>query len=135
MKHHRKIVEQLLSTAGVQIDGRDPWDIRVRDQRFYARVLKDGSLGLGESYMEGWWDCARIDEFICRLLKGDLAEKSRGNLRLLLFGLFARIFNLQSLVRASIAARRHYDLGNDLFLSFLDPAISTVAPIFRERTI
>ncbi|MHB9098471.1 MAG: hypothetical protein ACYC5X_11700 [Syntrophales bacterium] len=49
MRNHRKIVEQLLFTAGVRIDGPDPWDIQVRDEGFYARVLKDGSLGLGES--------------------------------------------------------------------------------------
>jgi len=121
MKNHRMIVNQLLFDAGVRIDGPDPWDIQVRDERFYARVLKDGSLGLGESYMEGWWDCARIDEFICRLLKGDLRDKIKGNLRALLFWFSARIFNLQSPVRVTIAARGHYDLGNDLFFSFLDP--------------
>ncbi|MHB9098472.1 MAG: cyclopropane fatty acyl phospholipid synthase [Syntrophales bacterium] len=71
--------------------------------------------------MEGWWDCARIDELICRLLKGNMGGKIRGSLWALLFGLSTRIFNLQSPVRASIAARRHYDLGNDLFFSFLDP--------------
>ena len=72
MKNHRKIIEPLLSTAGVRINGSDPWDIQVRDEGFYACVLKDGNIGLGESYMDGWWDCARIDEFICRLLKGNL---------------------------------------------------------------
>ena len=120
MNTQRKIVEQLLSETGVRINGPGRWDIQVRDDRFYARVLKDGSLGLGESYMEGWWDCLRIDEFICRLLKGNLEKKIRGNLRSLLFYLAARIFNLQSAARAGIIARRHYDLGNNLFLSFLD---------------
>ena len=132
MKDHRTIVEQLLCTAGVRVDGPDPWDIRVRDERFYARLLKDGSLGLGESYMEGWWECARIDEFICRLLKGNLGEKIRGNLRVPLFGLFAWIFNLQTPVRASIATRRHYDLGNDLFFSFLDPCNQYSCAYFQE---
>lgn len=56
----RKIVEQMLSEIGIQINGPDRWDIQVQDDRFYIRVLKDGSLGLGESYMEGWWDCPRI---------------------------------------------------------------------------
>ena len=121
MQKHRKIIEQLLLETGIRINGPEPWDIQVRDERFYARVLKDGSLGLGESYMEGWWDCLRIDEFICRLLKGNLEEKIRGNLRTLLFYLSARIFNRQSPARADIIARRHYDLGNDLFFSFLDP--------------
>ena len=71
--------------------------------------------------MEGWWDCVRIDEFICRLLKGDMEEKIRRNLRTLICYLSARIFNQQSPARAEIVTRRHYDLGNDLFFSFLDP--------------
>jgi cyclopropane-fatty-acyl-phospholipid synthase len=121
MQKHRKIIEQWLSETGIRIDGPGRWDIQVRDERFYARALKDGSLGLGESYMEGWWDCARIDEFICRLLKGNLEEKIRGNLRTFWSYVSARVFNIQSLARAGIVARRHYDLGNDLFFSFLDP--------------
>lgn len=121
MQKHRKMIEQLLLETGIRINGPEVWDIQVHDERFYIRVLKDGSLGLGESYMEGWWDCIRIDEFIARLLKGDLAEKIRGNFRTFLLYLSARIFNRQSPARADIIARRHYDLGNDLFLSFLDP--------------
>ena len=77
MQKHRRIIEQLLAETGVRIDGPDPWDIQVRDGRFFDRVLSDGSLGLGESYMEGWWDCPRLDAFICRLLKGNLEEKIR----------------------------------------------------------
>jgi cyclopropane-fatty-acyl-phospholipid synthase len=121
MHASREIIEQLLSGAGVRVNGPDPWDIQVRDGRFFDRVMKDGSLGFGESYMEGWWDCSRVDELINRLLKGNLEEKIRGNLRTLLHYLSARIFNRQSPARADIIARRHYDLGNDLFFSFLDP--------------
>ena len=116
-----KIIEQLLSEIGVTVNGPNPWDIQIRDERFFSRVLKEKSLGLGESYMEGWWDCLQIDEFIYRLLKGNMEDKIRGNLRTLLFYLSARIFNHQSPDRADIIARRHYDLGNDLFFSFLDP--------------
>jgi cyclopropane-fatty-acyl-phospholipid synthase len=64
MHNPRRIIEQLLAEIDVRINGPERWDIQVRDERFYARALKDRSLGLGESYMEGWWDCARIDEFI-----------------------------------------------------------------------
>jgi len=120
MHQGKKLIEGWLAETGVRIDGSDPWDIRVRDDRFYARVLRDANLGLGEAYMEGWWDCPRIDEFICRLLRGNLEEKVRRNLRTLLQYGAARIFNLQSSARADIIARRHYDLGNDLFFAFLD---------------
>jgi cyclopropane-fatty-acyl-phospholipid synthase len=132
MGANRKVIEQLLAETDVKINGPDPWDIQVRDERFYTRVLKDKSLGLGESYMEGWWDCARIDECICRLLKGNLEEKIKGNLSTLLFYLCARSLNLQSLSRADIIARRHYDLDNDLFLSFLDPYNQYSCAYFQE---
>lgn len=132
MQKHRKVFEQLLTETGIAINGPEPWDIQVRDERFYTRVLKDGSLGLGESYMAGWWDCARIDEFICRLLKSNLEEKIRGNLRTILFYLSARIFNLQSPGRADIIARRHYDIGNDFFFSFLDPCNQYSCGYFQE---
>ena len=132
MHASRKVIEQLLAGAGVRVNGPDPWDIQVRDARFYDRVLKDGSLGLGESYMAGWWECTCIDELICRLLKETLEEKIRGNLRTLFLSLSSRIFNRQSPARADIIARRHYDLGNDLFFSFLDPYNQYSCGYFQE---
>lgn len=38
----------------------------------FSRVLAQGSLGLGESYMDGWWDCERLDEFFFRILRARL---------------------------------------------------------------
>jgi SAM-dependent methyltransferase len=124
MNDHRKIIEQLLSTAGVRIDGPDPWDIQVRDEGFYARVLKDGSLGLGESYMESWWDCARIDEFICRILRAQLEQEIKPGWPLLLRAVVSRTFNQQSRRRAFVIADRHYDIGNDLFALMLGKSMS-----------
>jgi len=121
MHKPKRIIEQFLAEAGIHINGPNMWDIQVLDERFYARVLKSGSLGLGEAYMEGWWNCARIDAFIGRLLKARLDERISRNLRTCLSYLSARLFNLQSVARAGIVARRHYDLGDDLFFSFLDP--------------
>lgn len=114
------IVRELLQQAGIDINGSNPWDIQVHDRRFYHRVVRNRNLGLGEAYMDGWWDCTRIDEMICRLLDGGLEEKVRANLGYLLRFLPAVLFNLQSRTRARIIARRHYDLGNDLFFAFLD---------------
>ena len=50
------IIRHLLDLAQVQVNGSNPWDITVHDPRFYDRVLRETSLGLGESYMDGWWD-------------------------------------------------------------------------------
>jgi cyclopropane-fatty-acyl-phospholipid synthase len=112
---------ELLKEAGVTVNGADPWDIQVHDDRFYVRVLEEKNLGLGESYMEGWWDCQSIDGFIYRILKANLEARIRGNFKYLLCFLPSKLLNLQSKQRSSLVAERHYDLGNDLFLSFLDP--------------
>ena len=50
--NHKQVVQQLLDRAQVQINGNEPGDILVHNDGFYNRVLAQGSLGLGESYME-----------------------------------------------------------------------------------
>jgi cyclopropane-fatty-acyl-phospholipid synthase len=115
----RARAEELLALAGVTVDGAEPWDIRVRDRRLFARVLAQGSLGLGESYMDGWWDCPRLDEFFHRVLGAGLDAKVQpwhDALRVLR----ARLVNLQRPARAFEVGRRHYDIGNDLFARMLD---------------
>jgi cyclopropane-fatty-acyl-phospholipid synthase len=121
MKADKRIVQELLGLCGVAVDGPNPWDLRVKDDRFYARVLGEKSLGLGDSYMDGWWECERIDELICRILRAGVEKRVRGNPRLALAAVAAAVRNRQTLARARIVAERHYDTGNDLFFSFLDP--------------
>ena len=121
MPDYRKVVEELLALSGVTLNGGNAWDIQVHDDRLYARVLSDKNLGLGESYMDGWWDCPRIDEFIYRILSARLDEKVKGSLKLLIPSALAILSNRQGRARAKDVAERHYDLGNDLFFSFLDP--------------
>jgi len=72
---HRQMFADLLAAAGVTIDGPQPWDIQVRDERLYARVLRERNLGLGEAYIDGWWDCPRLDEFFALVLKSGLEER------------------------------------------------------------
>ena len=115
------IVEELLQTAGVAIGGHNPWDIRVKDDRTYARVLQEKNLGLGESYMDGWWDCDRLDELFYRIIKARLNEKVKGSLRLIVPVIQAHLLNLQTKRLSRTVARQHYDLGNELFMAFLDP--------------
>jgi cyclopropane-fatty-acyl-phospholipid synthase len=108
------VIRELLSQAGIDVNGSQPWDIQVHDDRFYDRVLKEVELGLGESYMDGWWDCEAVDQFITRALTADLDQKIKGNWKIMLHVLRARIFNLQTLSRAFEIGEHHYDLGNDL---------------------
>ncbi|MGB8214868.1 MAG: cyclopropane fatty acyl phospholipid synthase [Anaerolineales bacterium] len=117
-------VRALLGLADIQINGSRPWDLQVHDKRLYERVLQNSSLGLGEAYMEGWWDCEAIDDFICRVLKAHLDEKVRNNLRLVFQVTRSRLFNRQSKARAFEVGEKHYDLGNDLYLAMLDKRLN-----------
>ncbi|QJB37454.1 cyclopropane fatty acyl phospholipid synthase [Chitinophaga oryzae] len=114
------IVTRLLSAAGITVNGSNPWDIRVYNEDFYSRALYNGSLGLGESYMDGYWDCLRLDEFFYKLLRSNLDKSVRKSIRLKMDILLARMFNFQRPARATRNGQRHYDAGNDLFLNMLD---------------
>jgi cyclopropane-fatty-acyl-phospholipid synthase len=116
----KTIAEDILALAGVKINGNNPWDIRVHNDEFYRRAITEGELGVGESYMDCWWDAEKIDEFICQILKAQLDEKIRLKLSILFRLLSVRLFNLQTRGRAFIVGEKHYDLGNDLFQSMLD---------------
>jgi cyclopropane-fatty-acyl-phospholipid synthase len=116
-----RVVSALLGKVGVEINGSNPWDIRVEDGRFYARVLREKSLGFGESYMEGWWECERLDELITRILKGGLERVTREGLFLLAPLVLDLLLNRQSRRRSELVADLHYNIGNDLFFAFLDP--------------
>ena len=117
----RKIIQKILDSADVKINGNRAWDIKVNNERFYDRVLIKGTLGFGESYLDGWWDCEEIDEMICRILKFSDKDIVYKNLTNFLCFLKSKFFNLQTKIKAKEVARKHYDLGNDLYLSFLDP--------------
>ncbi len=77
MKNCQSLIEGLILPAGIRINGNDPSDITVYDERFYNRVLRDGSLGLGESYMDGWWDCKAPDRLLYKLLSAGVEKTNQ----------------------------------------------------------
>jgi len=109
-----KIIRGLFDLADIQVNGNNPWDIQVHDKRFYARVLCDAELGVGESYMDGWWDCEAIDQMVDRALRARLELKIKGDRKIQFHMLQSRLLNLQTATRAYEVGQRHYDLGNDL---------------------
>ncbi|WP_312974489.1 cyclopropane fatty acyl phospholipid synthase [Atlantibacter sp.] len=115
-----RIVNDLLSKAGVAINGSSPADLQVKNPDFYKRVLQQGSLGLGESYMDGWWECERLDQFFTNVIKAGLENQLPTHFKDTLRVLGARLFNLQTQKRAWMVGKEHYDLGNDLFSRMLD---------------
>ena len=129
----RSKVEELLATADVRVDGERPWDVQVHEPRFFARVLAQGSLGLGESYMDGWWDAPSLDGFLYQLLHAGVDEHVH-SLGDVLAGLKARVVNMQSMRRSFTVGRRHYDLGNDLYSAMLGQRLVYSCAYWRDAT-
>ncbi len=115
----RRRLELLFGECGVEIDGPNAWDIQVHHEDFYSRVIACGSLGLGESYMDGWWDVRDLDGFIYRLLAANLDDRVSA-WRDVFAGLTATFLNLQRRSRAFDVGDRHYNLGNEFYEGMLD---------------
>ncbi|MFH8134394.1 cyclopropane fatty acyl phospholipid synthase [Pantoea osteomyelitidis] len=130
--HWYRIAHEMLEKADIEVNGTRPWDIQVKNPDFFKRVLQEGSLGLGESYMDGWWECERLDMFFYRVLKHKLDEQLPHHFKDTLRIAAARLTNLQSKKRAWIVGKEHYDLGNDLFALMLDPFMQYSCGYWKE---
>jgi cyclopropane-fatty-acyl-phospholipid synthase len=120
----KEYVCRTLENADIRIDGDRDWDLRVHDERLYRRVLRQGSLGLGEAYMDEWWDCRMLDAMFCRLLRARLDSKAGYSWPVLLNRLQYRLLNPQSIRHSGKVAEVHYDFGNDLFSHVLGPTMN-----------
>ncbi len=132
LKKSKDLAGELLSLAGITINGKNSFDIRITDDRFYSTIFSKGELGFGESYMNGWWECDQVDELVYRILKARLDEKIRKNLTVIVLAVKTRLFDLQTKHRAFIVGREHYDLDNELFNFMLDSSMSYSCAYFKD---
>jgi len=131
-KKSETIVKELLGIAGITVNGDKPYDIQVHNPRFYDRVMQEHALGLGESYMDGWWDCEALDQFFDRVLRANLDEKIKGNLKIQWHIMRSKIFNLQNKRRAFQVGKKHYDVGNDLYTRMLDRRLNYTCAYWKN---
>ena len=132
-KGAKEIVETLLQEAGISTSGNNPYDISIHNEEFYPRLLCDGALGLGESYMDGWWDCEAIDQLLDKARRAALHERMRGNgTKVAWHYLKSKVLNLQNCSRAFQVAEKHYDVGNDLYEFMLGKTMAYTSAYWRE---
>lgn len=134
MSQYLSLVKEVLNRADVQINGARSWDIQVHDQRLFSRVCAQGSRGLGEAYMDGWWDCQQLDEFFFRILRADIKKYVRPSLAQWWALITCRIMNLQSVMRAYRNGQHHYDLGNDIYQAMLDSSLTYTCGYWPQAT-
>ena len=110
--------EELLAVADIRIGGDRPWDMHVHREEAFAKFFAYGSLGMGESYMDGWWDCDQLDELVSRASGADLQKKMRPSD--LLLAVQARLMDPMGGRRGSREGERHYELGREFYRRVLD---------------
>ncbi len=131
-KSPETIIRDLLTQADIEVNGSRPWDIQVHNPDLYSRVLQESSMGLGETYMDGWWDSEAIDQFIYRVLMANLETKVKGDWKIALQVLRSRYFNMQTRTRALKVGEEVYDLGNDLYCAFLDKLMNYTCGYWKD---
>jgi cyclopropane-fatty-acyl-phospholipid synthase len=120
----RAQVAATLARADVQLDGPRPWDPQIHRLRTLRRVLAAGSLGAGDSYVDGDWDCDALDEMTARVLAAGIDETPALRTAFSAGDLLARLGNRQSAARARDSVLAHYDRGNQLYRAMLGPTMA-----------
>lgn len=126
------VLAKLLAMAKIELNGHQPWDLRVLDERAYGRILREQNLGLGECYMDGLVECDQWDELVTRILSSDLAARLKNDWRTLGYILRSRLLNLGSRSRAFHIGQAHYDIGNDLYERMLDQRLVYTCGYWKE---
>ena len=128
----QKLIQSLLERGGITINGDKPYDIQVFDDRLYKRIITKGNLGLGEAYMDKWWDVEKLDEFFYRVLHHGLADRVGKSWVKRIADLQSFLLNMQNRIRSKIVINKHYDIGNELYMSFLDPYNQYTCGYFKD---
>jgi cyclopropane-fatty-acyl-phospholipid synthase len=128
----RDNIEKLLKGTDIAFNGNNPWDIRVYNANLYERILTQGSLGLGEAYMDGWWDCDQLDELFNKICLARLEGRVTVDPKTIFNRLLGLVSNRQSKQLAPDLIKWHYDIGNDLYRAMLDKRLTYSCGYWQE---
>jgi cyclopropane-fatty-acyl-phospholipid synthase len=126
-----EIIRDALADAGITVGGDAPWDVRIIDDRLYQRVLRGGSLAIGETFTDGWWDCDALDQMIDKIVRAKVQNVLGQSWVLGLQLVKARLFNRQT-ANAFEVGEKHYDVGNDLYKAMLDRRMVYTCAYFKK---
>ena len=107
-------VAQLLASADIHLNGSRPWDIQIKHPQTLQRLLSLGGFALGESYMDGWWECQAIDLMVERAMRAGLQEKL-ATPRAWWESFKGRMRPREGVGQSRIVGRMHYAVGNQVF--------------------
>ena len=112
-------------------------EVDVLDPRCYRRALFGGNTGAGEAYIDGWWTTPDITQ-VTRFFSRNLGMMDHWNRR---FGWLLKPLSIVRMMRRANSRSQakknilaHYDLGNDLYTTFLDKRMQYSSAIYRSAT-
>jgi cyclopropane-fatty-acyl-phospholipid synthase len=136
MKSKRELAQDILTPAGITLNGPNPWDPQIHDEALYDRLFSDGVIAIGEGYVAGWWDVEDMPEMMARAMRSRQVAKIFliQGFSVALNVLRSKLFNLQKKSRASLAIQKHYDIGNDLYERMLDKRLAYSCGYWKDVT-
>ncbi|MCR4325869.1 MAG: cyclopropane fatty acyl phospholipid synthase [Patescibacteria group bacterium] len=126
-------IKKMLLHAGIEVGGKKRGDITVHNPRFYSRILKNGTLGIGESYMDGDWDSNDLTETANKAFKVNLRRSLASfSLKDAFHVAHSYLTNLQTKKRSYDVGEEHYDVGNDLYEAMLGKSMAYTCAYWRN---
>ena len=132
--HQYVTVQDFLQQADIRVDGSRPWDIKICHPDFFKCIMQQGLLGLGESYMDGWWECERVDILIYKFLTGRLDEYLPIHLHNILNLFSAKLLSLKPDHVSLTSGNKEHEIGYDIFAVMLDNYMQYSCGLWREGT-
>lgn len=129
-----RFVRSWLMSSDIRVNGIRHWDIKVNDKRVYEEVIGHRDIGIGDTYMAGYWDCESIDQLVEIASRTRLLNKIPVN-KDLIFSVLkekAKIFKPGRSSRALEVGERHYDLGNDLYREMLGETMTYTCGYWKD---
>jgi cyclopropane-fatty-acyl-phospholipid synthase len=124
--YSREVINKLATRAGINLEK----DVKINDDRFYDRVFRDNSLGLGESYMLGWWEAGdkTLDELFYQICKADVKNELANlslysKINLTFSWLYKYWFPVRTIEDSKVVAIQHYDLDKEIYEAMLEPMV------------
>ena len=108
--------------------------IRINEWKFCEDIFMKGDIGLGESYISGYWDCGNINNLIKFGIENynELERVIKGSLLKILFFRIKHFLNRNSRKGSLKNVHAHYDIGNEFYQLWLDSSMTYSSAIFNS---
>ena len=109
-------------------------EIKVNKPDFFLNVIKNGSIGLAESYMKGEFETNNLSNLIELTARNvDIVYKFSGILDLSAINYLKSKFIKNTKKQSKENIAKHYDLGNEFFSLWLDETLTYSSAIFDQE--